>query len=231
MFIFFRQVRARTVSSKVGHRRVEQGAALHDVAVLVLLDDHVLARQHVLHEQAGPLVVRVGVEHLPQATLGPDVIAAVLGEHREVQQRPDRRRRLLAAPLVERDRLVLLAHQVELIGELEERVRILGVGGDGLAERRDRRVAIIPGGLAHRLLVELGRLGLVTLDRRIGPDHHVKRIVRHQYLASDSEIGPRPAPARGPPIGHPGSDFPAPCLRSGIQCSARRSANSVKHEV
>jgi hypothetical protein len=38
-------------------------------------------------------VVRVGVEHLTQATLGTDVIAAVLGEHRKVQQRPDRRRR------------------------------------------------------------------------------------------------------------------------------------------
>jgi hypothetical protein len=60
---------------EVGHRGVEQGATLEDVAVVVLLDDHLLARQHVLHEQAGPLVVRVGVEHLAQAALGADVVA------------------------------------------------------------------------------------------------------------------------------------------------------------
>jgi predicted thioesterase len=46
-----------------------------------------LLAEHVLHEQAGPLVVRVGVEHLAQAPLGADVVALVLVEHREVQQR------------------------------------------------------------------------------------------------------------------------------------------------
>ena len=74
---------------------------------------------------------------------GLSVIAAVLGQHREVEQRADRRRGLLAAPLVERDRLVLFPDQVELIRELEERVRILGIGGHGLAERRDRRVPVV----------------------------------------------------------------------------------------
>ncbi len=144
-------------------------------------------------------MVRVGLEDLPQAPFGANIVAAVFVEHSEVDQRVDRRGRGIAHALVERQGFVLLTNQIEQVCESEHRVGAVRVGSDGCPEFGDGVDFLAAGEQVGRgVEVTLG-LGGITLRRGTCTDDHIHWICRHTAstkVRAISTVAPRKALVR-----------------------------------
>ena len=133
----------------------------------VVIDEHPAGGLHVLQEEQRPFVVRFAVHDLLEQVLGLGVVTAILVEDTEVDERLQSRRAVLASLLVDLDRLVLLADEVEQIRKPVEMLGLVAVH-DRLAIRLDRAEAVA-GGLLIAALLEAG-VGATFVDGAASDD-------------------------------------------------------------
>ena len=134
MFIFRKQLRLRTESSKSVTGNLEQ--LLEDrVALLgLLVVIHPLAGLAILDEQPGAGVVGFVSKDLAVALLGLAEPHLVLVENAQVDPGGQGNRRALGAPLVEIDGRVVVAEEVVDVRQLEQGAVVVPIEAEGLFE-------------------------------------------------------------------------------------------------
>ena len=153
---------------EVGDRRGQQLVATVLLADVIVVDHHRQRRLGIADESLGARVVGLEAQHVAVALGRLAEVAAVLVEDAEVHEDVDARRPCVARALVQDDGRFVVARQVVLVREAEQRVdvlRILREGvlvatlrgvvvalrlGDGAERVGDRGTVLLAGEVAER---------------------------------------------------------------------------------